>query len=698
MKELEGQLRSARVRAFHSNLSGPQLVNARADLEALLGKKDFYMCLLDLITSANNDLKGPSAGFYHALRDLNRQQYANYDGGIPKIAESFYRLWSDKVRTQFIKNVETSSDVGDLVKTFPNALASDMPDYQRYVAARDWAEYSAGGQNLSNDPKEYVLDLILMGGPADLVAGVRGTESADASTTRYYESMVSLFGQDAIARAARAVMAAKKDHDGYLSPGLRADNAQYSSPWSGLWGAIGETSPRNYALAQSFFDKTDAGKNFPKDVPRVTAQYDQMIAWFGQDAVDKATVTIMNAKKGQSGSLVPMVEINGAPYELPLAAIWAAIGETSTRNYALTQNVLDQSDVRTLYPRDLQRVTGDYDQMVAWFGQDAIDKASRTVMSAKKDQNGYLSPAFETNGAKYRRPWAAIWAALGESGPRNYVITQSLLALGGISDFYPAELRKAASDYQQLVTAHGEVAVLRASKTVHDAAKHDDGTIGDPRVIGASNRVPRLAIIELLGAGGGATATSSDNSTAYLDNSPINPMYQAWVHFKVGAIAVYGEDYGTSRKDIFVSKLISIDAGGATIDDKFGNIDAESNAPYLPYGKPKTVLAHLTTTVPRAPPSAGNSEAASGTQMLKVNGKIFKCQWQRHGNLIVWRSDEVPGGVVLSHDHTYRILQPQITDLSQIHSIADIRFEVEALSDGPYGQSQTPIPPVKTPK
>ena len=52
-----------------------------------------------------------------------------------------------------------------------------------------------------------------------------------------------------------------------------------------------------------------------------------------------------------------------------------------------------------------------YSAMAALFGQEALDKAVKTVMTSKKNQNGRLAPALRAGGAEYSHPWPALWAA-----------------------------------------------------------------------------------------------------------------------------------------------------------------------------------------------------------------------------------------------------------------------------------------------
>lgn len=398
-------------------------------------------------------------------------------------------------------------------------------------------------------------------------------------------------------------------------------------------------------------------------------------------------------------------------------AEYAAAGRNISndpKQYAITLIAACGPWWRLSYATPIMNISGEYYAAMAdVFGQESVTKATKTIMSAKKNRNGELEPPLQVDGVEYKEVWPALWGALGETSQRNYAVVQlAFFKTGEPSDTFASDMKKADDDYKQLIAANGEASVLRAVKMVKSAPKTPEGKLSDPRMIGATNVIPNRAI-ETLASGTNTAAAGA--STNMVDN----PEYTNWAHFKVGAVAVYGEDHGGGTQHVQVVRLQSIDDRGATVVTTMAEIEDQEHAIEDKRDIPETIAARL-PVAPAEPPAAqgasskgstgkGRTQSSStrgetarhgtyvppletGTETLKINGKVFECQWQKRPGVITWTNKDVPGGLVLYHDNSYTVFQPQLANADSIHSARDFRFEVESLSDGPYRKEHSAKP------
>ncbi|HEV2709569.1 MAG TPA: hypothetical protein VGU67_05115 [Edaphobacter sp.] len=322
--------------------------------------------------------------------------------------------------------------------------------------------------------------------------------------------------------------------------------------------------------------------------------------------------------------------------------------------------------------------------LLSTFGQDAVDRSLREVMSARKNRDGLLIAMPTANDNSPERPLHVLLKDLGESGPRGYAITQLLLS----ADLTPGGLQAVAQTYSQWVTNDGEPEVIRAVQKVRDAPKNQRGELMDPRLIGASHAETWKAIGDLLPhslaqspaalpvKGKGSRASTSVASSETLPAATVdNPVYRAWSHFPISTAAVLAlDDSFSPRKDLHIARLQSMDKSGATVLNSEAHVRVDGAEAGANFG-PETVQARIV-----APPTS----TESGKETLRVNGKTYDCSWQKTGNYILWMNDEVPGGVVVEKNNNYFVYQAQIKDPDMVRSLSDLQFSVESLSDGPY--------------
>ena len=271
-----------------------------------------------------------------------------------------------------------------------------------------------------------------------------------------------------------------------------------------------------------------------------------------------------------------------------------------------------------------------------------------------------------------------------ETSPRNYVLTQFAFSARGLDgeSYVPVKnLETADAEYKQFVASRGQDTVIRIAKLVHDAPKRSDGQITDARVLGTTSGGTKQALEELLLASVNSRATTPTEGLAD------NPDYLAWAHYKVGATAVYALDRGfRNRRDFEERTLQSIDGSGATITKKWGDIEHPRSGNRADYIDVQNSQYSIPARV-----SISSSEE-EGTETLRINGKVFTCRWQKRGNTITWTSDEVAGGLVMARGASGGsfVIQPQLANAGSLHSVGDIRFDIESISkDGPFYKQPT---------
>jgi hypothetical protein len=153
-----------------------------------------------------------------------------------------------------------------------------------------------------------------------------------------------------------------------------------------------------------------------------------------------------------------------------------------------------------------------YNQLVSMFGQEAVSKVTHALMTAPKNHDGELAPPYRSDDFNYPDLMSALWVELSDTGARAYALEKFAVADHEYPNASLDEMRAAVTTYQTLAAAHGESALLRAAKIVHDAPKTLQGLLVDPRALGCDARTPKDAI-EQLTAGPSRSAREGHRST-----------------------------------------------------------------------------------------------------------------------------------------------------------------------------------------
>lgn len=120
-----------------------------------------------------------------------------------------------------------------------------------------------------------------------------------------------------------------------------------------------------------------------------------------------------------------------------------------------------------------------FDTLVSCLGEDAVLAAAKRVFEAKKDGNGNLAtpaPVKTQGGGDIVTTSPLQWfEELLAEDARGYAVTILRTSL----HYLPHSWAEATKEYQELVDAHGEEAVLSAADRVRRAPKMPWGTLGD---------------------------------------------------------------------------------------------------------------------------------------------------------------------------------------------------------------------------
>jgi hypothetical protein len=239
--ELERQIQAARAKmtaGCHQSAlrDHPTKVPGADDFFQMLAEKDMYYLSLGIDIMGT----GPQAQTYGHYMDLAFGLGKRLDNGIRPMTGDTFDRWVETLNRRMQKQ-SAASPTEFLQKIVAFYQDRESPAYRRYLAARNLTEIQACGCNLTDDPAELWLAMLVIRQP--WYRWPRTPEEQEASAREAYRILTDAYGADVMRRAAAAYLKAPKDANG-AAPFGSGERGQYAA----LGWMLGETGEKAYVL------------------------------------------------------------------------------------------------------------------------------------------------------------------------------------------------------------------------------------------------------------------------------------------------------------------------------------------------------------------------------------------------------------------------------------------------------------------
>ena len=615
---LNNQTGDARTRFWKLFPNGPGIDAAEADFLKMLWNKDMYY----LMFSLPEGVSGRTAMMPNVIgMDLSTTSQdlssfpKNVDGGIRPYAFPMFVQWVNALR-------RSEGRDKDGLMASPLLIAKAVQDKSNwrkaYEHARNWAEFMSSGVDISKHltPQAYLLNQ--MEGHVSLaLAASKPADLLDpaAATRELYNLFVKMFGEKDVLAAAATVLHTPKNSVGGLAK--RADvevglfvSAPSPNPYMLFLTEVTKSSPHNYAVALCMDPYALLGGqatttfNTKEQWAKAFSVYTQVAAKYGEATVLSAAARLKDVPKGTDG-----------PRGDPMAR------GTTWWFQALLK------DPKTVVPEVGRFMAGSYDPR--WIGNmvEVRGTVSR-VDVAKGKHPEYATMHFKESRDDRLTGFTPNSGLLQESYGENF---EGLIGK-------PVEIWGQVDEWRE----GGGVRLLITNQVkVIDAAALTNFKESHPEWLTAAR--PAEVLVD-------------------------SPKYLAWKKFPTGTKVTLedrllmetrpGTDqYNRSRISRTTFQLQSIDADRAVVTwdsttwpMRGGETQSSDKLTYKAKERPGTAQVPLGFAV------SDGMQTTTGEETLVINGKKIATWWECIASAKdpqtftkTWRSDEVPGGLVLQH-------------------------------------------------
>jgi hypothetical protein len=613
------QTSDARTRYWKLFPSSPGIDAAEAAYYGALQQKDMYYLMFAL----PDGITGRTAMMANAIevtadpvgvdpttpRDLKKFP-TNVDGGIRPYAFSLFVAWVNALRRSEGRETDGMMATPTIIVT----AVKDKSNFRRaYEQARDWAEFESSGLDISKyiTPQAYILNQM----ESDVSLIVARSKPADIpdpalATRDLYNQFVSTFGEKEVLAAATKVLHTPKNSVGGLAK--RADvvigtfvGSPSPDPFLLFLTELTNNSPRTYAVALCMDRNNLLGGE-------ATATFHSSEHW--KNALSMYSQVV--AKYGEANVLVAAARLKDVPKDAN-----GIRGDAQARGIIIWFQAL-LKDPKTLLPEAGIFKASSYDPH--WMGQ--VVHVRGTVSRVDLDKGKF--PPYATIHFKE------------SNGDRLTVFTpNSDMWQGSFGETFAGLIGKP-------IEVYGEVNEWREGAGV--------------RVLSSDQlKVIDTAALANINESRPAWLTAPAPTQALVDT----PEYVSWKKYSPGTKVGFdyrllmerqpGSNQFTRNKiSHYTFQLESIDNERAVV-----SIDTTT---WHMNGSQTQSTDKLTykAKVPPTPPS-DDRQVTSGEETLTINGKQIACKWEKvalnrdpaESFTKTWRSDKVPGGLVLMQVH-----------------------------------------------
>jgi hypothetical protein len=594
------EIAAARARFFKEFPNGAGYADAEAKfLEALTGKDMTYLQFAlpmgmdsDLPKLVNfMDMMG---GGNTLLTGEWRKFPAMLDGGVRPYAFPLFVNW---VRAMRAAEGRTKDGTYATYAILPKAQLDRSNERQAYERARNWAELMTGPVDVAKHftPKQYML--LQMDADVSYVALQSKTKPAPngwQATQDLYAFFEKTFGEKEVAAAAAATLRAPKNKVGGLATRVPMEIGGYvgfesPNPYMLFLTTLTKGSPHAYAVALCIDPYANMQSSYieayntKETWEKAAALYDQVVAKYGEATTLAAAARLSAVEKDDKGGPRGDPKNNGSRY-------WF-------------QALL--KDPKLPLPELARLRVGAYDER--WLGH--LVQVRGTVTRVDYEKGGsppYAVMHFKEGGLVAYTPNSDMWqAAWGQDF--GAVIGGVVEVWGDVNEF------RGAGGVR--VLDHNQATLLAAGAPVQVAESH-------PEWLNAPLVAPTF--VE-------------------------SPEYAGWKKFPVGTAARFTTYLMTEYQpgtDTYTRAVLTRDTVTLTaLDAEHASVSYRSSGPG---NNDVTYNAKV-----REKPDTDTRKLTRGDETLSINGKSFATHWEKrerendpYSFTMIWRSDQVPGGIV----------------------------------------------------
>jgi hypothetical protein len=574
----------------------------------------------------------------------------NVDGGIRPYAFQLFANWVNALRRAEGRE-ETKGDEGNFATPFIIVTAmKDRSNWRRaYEDARNWAEFESSGLDIPKyvTPKAYLLhqmeaDVSLVNAkakPADLPDPV-------VATRELYDQLAKMFGEKEVLAAATEVLRAPKNSMGGLSPRVEVSIGSYMpraspNPMMMFFTRLTNSSSKGYAISLCMDQFNGPGIEIAVNLntramwEKTYSCYEQIGAKYGEANVLAVAAKLKGAEKNAMGGLRadPQSGSMTAWFQKLLKDPNASIPDTQVAHFRASS----------------------YDPH--WLGK--IVEVRGTVLKVDLEKGKFP-------------PWATIH--FKESGG------DKITAYTPNSDMWQEMF---GDNFEKLIGKPVEVY----------------GQVGDWKESAGVRIITRDQLRLLDSIGANFADSKPDWLTAPLPVKTLvdSPKYLAWKKFPVGTTVTYEtrllHEYQPGA-NLYTRTKISVNTFRLdSIDEKRAVVMVSSTVWHLgenPRPSPETKLVFAAKVTPEELPQEKSNE--NGDETVEISGKKYGTHWnsvwQKHLGSDpepdpqtfnkTWTSEDVPSGVVLSHQQTHtEIVGKEYRNITETILMPDPKVEPE---------------------
>jgi hypothetical protein len=461
-------------------------------------------------------------------------------------------------------------------------------------------------------------------------------------------------------------------------------------------------TPQAYILNQMESDVSLVlARSKPADIPDAALAtrelYNQFVKAFGEKEVQAAATKVLHTPKNSMGGLAKRAEVVigtfvGSPSPDPFLLFLTELTNSTSRTYAVAlcmdrNNLLGGEATATFHSKEhWEKALSMYSQVVAKYGEANVLAAAGRLKDVPKDANGIRGDT-QSKGIimwfqallkdpKTPLPEAGIFRAssydphwMGQVVQVRGTVSHVDLDKGKFPPYATIHFKESNGDRLTVFTPNSDM--WQGSYGEAFA-----GLIGKPIEVygqvnewrqGAGVRVLTSDQLKVIDAA--ALANIHESHPAWL-TAPIptqvlvdTPEYVGWKKYSPGTKV--GIEYrllmehqpGTNQ---FTRNKISHDTFQLeSIDNERAVVSIDTTTWHMSGGQTQsTDKLTYKAKVPPTPPS-DDRQVTTGEETLTINGKEIACKWEKvalnrdpvESFTKTWRSDKVPGGLVLMQVH-----------------------------------------------
>jgi hypothetical protein len=534
----------------------------------------------------------------------------NLDGGIRPYAFPLFAAWVNALRRA------EGREKDDMMAT-PMIIATAVQDKSNfrkaYEQARDWAEFESSGLDISKyvTPQAYILNQ-MEGDVSLILARSKPADIPDpgAATRDLYNQFVKSFGEKEVIAAASAVLHTPKNSMGGLAKRANIVVGTYLSmpspdPFMLFLTELTNQSARTYAVAlcmdrnNLLGGEATATFNKKEHWADALSMYEKVVAKYGEGNVLAAAARIKDAPKDSNGIR----------------------GDTQAKGTIIWFQAL-LKDPKTELPEAGLFWASSYDSH--WLGKEVevrgtvskvdLDKGKFPPYATIhfKESNGDRLTVYTPNSDMWQDSWGESFAGL---------IGKPIDVFGPVRDW------REGAGVEVLTTDQ-----LRVIDQATLASTHES----HPKWLTAP--IPTQVVVD-------------------------TPEYVGWKKYPPGTKVSFENrllmEYKPGTNQFTRSKTSHDTFKLDSINNDRAVVSIDTTIWHMTGGQTQSNM-QLTYKAKRPPtPPNDNRIVTTGDETLTINGKQFACKWEKVANAKnpdedyteTWRSDEVPGGLVLMQVH-----------------------------------------------